>query len=55
MGQSADDSFRFYVAVFLLDFLGEQGMAFNGNPRPSRPRERRRLLGLYEDALRTLP
>ncbi|MHA6299247.1 phosphotransferase [Devosia sp. CAU 1758] len=54
MGQSADDSFRFYVTVFLLNFLGEQGMAFNGNPRPSLPHERQRLLGIYEDALRTL-
>lgn len=28
--------------------------AFNGNPRPSLPEERQRLLGIYETALRTL-
>src|SRR5690606_36363146 len=54
MGQAADHVFDFYVAVFLLDFLAEQGLIFNGNPTPSQPEERQRLLDLYQAALRGL-
>lgn len=42
--------FRFYIAVFLLDFMSEHGMVFNGNMRPSRAEDRQHLLALFEAA-----
>jgi aminoglycoside phosphotransferase (APT) family kinase protein len=45
-GFPGDRLFRFYVALFFLDFMGEQGLAFNGN-QPSRSRA-------HEDQLQQL-
>lgn len=50
MGLADDALFRFYVAVFLLDFMSEHGMVFNGNMRPSRAEDRQHLLALFEAA-----
>jgi hypothetical protein len=46
-GWPADAAFDLYVAMFLLDFMGEHGQDFNGNVHPSDPRERQRLEALY--------
>jgi aminoglycoside phosphotransferase (APT) family kinase protein len=53
-GQRDDDIFRLYVAVFLLDLMGEHGQVFNGNQRPSRPEERAKLLTAFEAGLRRI-
>lgn len=50
MGLADDALFRFYIAVFLLDFMSEHGMVFNGNMRPSRAEDRQHLLALFEAA-----
>lgn len=50
MGLADDALFRFYIAVFLLDFMSEHGMVFNGNMRPSRAEDRQHLLTLFEAA-----
>lgn len=49
-GLPRDDLFRFYVTVFLLDFMSEHGTAFNGNEAPSREEDRMRLLTLFARA-----
>jgi len=49
-----DRLFRLYVALFLLDFLSEEGQVFNGNPRPTSPDKRRALLDHYTAALQRL-
>jgi aminoglycoside phosphotransferase (APT) family kinase protein len=49
-----DRLFRFYVALFLLDFLSEEGQVFNGNQRPTSAPGRQRLLDLYTSALQPL-
>ncbi|MFZ2104403.1 MAG: aminoglycoside phosphotransferase family protein [Roseiarcus sp.] len=46
-GQKNDRVFQLYVAVFLLDLMGEHGHAFNGNERPSEPAERAALLRAF--------
>jgi aminoglycoside phosphotransferase (APT) family kinase protein len=46
-GWPADATFDLYVAIFLLDFMGEHGHDFNGNMRPSETGERQRLEALY--------
>lgn len=51
MGLRDDAVFGFYVAVFLLDFMSEHGMAFNGNQAPSDPAMRMRLMRLLAQAL----
>lgn len=51
MGLADDAVFAFYVAVFLLDFIAEQGMAFNGNQPPSDPQVRSRLTLLLAHTL----
>ena len=51
-GHEDDAVFRLYVAVFLLDLMGEHGHAFNGNQQPSNPRQRTVLLEALEEALR---
>jgi aminoglycoside phosphotransferase (APT) family kinase protein len=51
MGLADDAVFALYVAVFLLDFMGEHGMAFNGNQAPSDPQMRSRLTLLLAHAL----
>ena len=51
MGLGADTVFAFYVAVFLLDFISEHGMVFNGNQGPSDPVMRKRLTSLLAQVL----
>jgi len=46
-----DDLFQLYIAVFLLDFMAEHGMVFNGNMTPSRAEDRAQLLGLFKAAM----
>lgn len=46
-----DSVFDLYVAIFLLDFMGEHGMAFNGNALPSEASARNRLARHYAAAL----
>jgi aminoglycoside phosphotransferase (APT) family kinase protein len=50
-GQPDDDLFRLYVALFLLDLMGEHGQVFNGNQQPSQPEARAKLLAAFETAL----
>jgi len=47
-----DRLFRAYVALFLLDFLSEQGTVFNGNEVSANAERRPRLLAAFERALR---
>ncbi|HEY4200981.1 MAG TPA: aminoglycoside phosphotransferase family protein [Devosiaceae bacterium] len=47
-----DALFRLYVALFLLDLMGNHGQVFNGNQRPSQPKERARLLAAFEESLK---
>lgn len=51
MGLVEDDVFAFYTAVFILDFMSEQGMVFNGNQAPSDPTLRTRLAMLLQQTL----
>ncbi len=51
MGLLEDAVFAFYVAVFLLDFMSEHGMAFNGNQAPSDAATRERLARLLAQTL----
>lgn len=50
-GWPDDRLFRLYVALFLLDLMGEHGQIFNGNERPSQPNERAALLDAFEATL----
>ena len=50
-GHRDDRLFRFYVALYLLDFMSEQGQVFNGNQQASVPETRQRLERLYVTAL----
>lgn len=50
-GQHDDRVFRLYVALFLVDFMGEHGQRFNGNERPSTPRARDALLCAFVRAM----
>ena len=52
LGQPRDALFDFYVATFLLDFMSEQGMTFNGNEIPADPLVCSRLSHLLAKALR---
>ena len=45
-----DRAFRLYVALFLVDFMGEHGQRFNGNERPSTFLTRERLLETFWQA-----
>ena len=47
-GLRDDRLFRTYVALFLLDFLSEQGTAFNGNEAAPDTEEGARLVALFE-------
>ena len=49
-----DDLFRLYVALFLLDLMGEHGQVFNGNQRPSQPQARTGLLAAFEASLQRI-
>jgi hypothetical protein len=53
-GQSDDDLFRLYVALFLLDLMGEHGQVFNGNQSPSQPEARAGLLAAFEAGLQRI-
>ena len=48
---SNDSIFQLYVAVFLLDLMGEHGHGFNGNERPSTLRLRAALQRALEETL----
>jgi aminoglycoside phosphotransferase (APT) family kinase protein len=50
-GWTDDKLFRLYVALFQLDLMGEHGQIFNGNERPSEPRERAALLDALQATL----
>ena len=52
IGLADDAVFALYVAAFLLDFMSEHGMTFNGNQRPSEPADRDRLSLLLAHTLR---
>jgi aminoglycoside phosphotransferase (APT) family kinase protein len=45
-GHVADQLFRLYVALHLVDFFSACGHAFNGNPLPASVEDRRRLQAL---------
>lgn len=46
-----DALFWLYVAVFLVDFMGEHGQMFNGNQRPSSRDQRQRLVSLFGETV----
>ena len=50
-GFENDEVFRLYVALFLLDLMGEYGQTFNGNERPLTPQMRRRLEQRFDEAM----
>ncbi|MDB5613908.1 MAG: aminoglycoside phosphotransferase family protein [Devosia sp.] len=50
-GQAWDGLFEFYVATFLLDFMSEHGMSFNGNEVASLAQDRERLDRLFQEAV----
>ncbi|MBJ3784271.1 phosphotransferase family protein [Devosia sediminis] len=50
-----DGVFSFYVAEFLLNFMSEHGMVFNGNSAPSDPATRNRLAALLTRVLDAAP
>lgn len=50
-GRPDDVLMGFYTTLFVLDFMSEHGMVFNGNPAPSEPSARDRLQALYLTAL----
>ena len=49
-----DRVFRLYVALFLVDFMGEIGHAANGNEPPANQAQRERLQSLAEDQIAAL-
>jgi aminoglycoside phosphotransferase (APT) family kinase protein len=46
-----DPTFRLYVALFLLDLMAEHGQVFNGNERPSIPKDRASLRQAFQSNL----
>jgi aminoglycoside phosphotransferase (APT) family kinase protein len=52
-GQKNDRLFQLYVAIFLLDLMGEHGHALNGNERPSAPDDRAALLRAFRRRVST--
>jgi aminoglycoside phosphotransferase len=50
-GHAADEAFRLYVALFLLDLMAEHGQVFNGNERPSTAEGRAHLSAMLARAL----
>ena len=50
-GHTDDRLFQFYVALFLLDLMGEHGQVFNGNEAPSTEEGRTRLLRGFEERI----
>ena len=53
-GHEDDALMHFYTALFVLDFMSEHGMVFNGNARPSDKAQRARLETLFARILRPL-
>jgi hypothetical protein len=53
-GYAKDRLFDVYVVLFLVDFMSEHGQMFNGNPLPSSPADRSRLLAIFADRLQHL-
>jgi len=51
-GWRDDALFRLYVALFLVDFMGEHGQDFNGNRVASTPETRAHLTATFAHALR---
>jgi aminoglycoside phosphotransferase len=49
-----DRIFQLYVALFLVDFMSEQGSEFNGNVVSSTADCRNRLLSVFTDSLRCI-
>jgi aminoglycoside phosphotransferase len=49
--QQDDRLFQLYVALFLLDLMGEHGQVFNGNQAPSTPGARAKLLTAFDERL----
>lgn len=49
-----DRIFRLYVALFIVDFMSEDGQAFNGNVLPSSPKRRNQLLRIFTEQLRLI-
>ena len=50
-GQARDGLFEFYVATFLLDFMSEHGMTFNGNEVASLSQDREKLTQLFQQSV----
>ncbi|MNG36484.1 hypothetical protein D3C84_1235240 [compost metagenome] len=50
-GHADDESFRLYVALFLLDLMAEHGHVFNGNQSASTPEARAGLLRALDEVL----
>jgi aminoglycoside phosphotransferase (APT) family kinase protein len=50
-GQEEDGLFCLYVAMFLVDLIGEHGQRFNGNAQRSTAQQRAGLLRVFEIAL----
>lgn len=50
-GFKDDELFRLYVALFLLDLMGEYGQVFNGNERPLTAETKRRLEQRFDEAI----
>ncbi len=50
-GQAWDGLFEFYIATFLLDFMSEHGMSFNGNEVASVAHDRETLGRLFREAV----
>jgi len=50
-GEAWDGLFAFYVATFLLDFMSEHGMRFNGNEVASLAQDREKLARLFQEAV----
>ncbi len=53
-GAEDDAMFRLYVALFLLDLMGEHSNVFNGNQRPSTPQARASLIRALDANVRLI-
>ena len=51
-GYQDDQTFRLYVALFLVDFMSEHGQRFNGNEQPSTSVARAMLLKIFTQAIK---
>jgi hypothetical protein len=46
-GFRADGPFYLYVTLFIVDFMSEHGLVFNGNAKPSSPEDRSKLARIF--------